>query len=190
MLQVLKVFNKCQYHCRSLECLDHQTLAPLILGSLGDQSSETHPELWSMVLSFCRRYPDAFDVLDFRKVVQPRLLAMLRCLFCQQQQQEPERLSAKYCCSRVYSEVQTRVVTAHACRNNCHGSAAASLPAILPFSMMLPERLQTSAYYASVMDSVLTGRELATVPADVMAGSNTLVVRSPLFWLCAFRCET
>jgi len=59
---------------------------------------------------------------------------------------------------------------------------------MLPFSMMLPERLQTSAYYASLMDSVWTGRELATVPADVMAGSNTLVVRSLLLLLCASRC--
>ena len=47
-----------------------------------------------MILSFCRRFPDAFDALDYKKVVQPRLLAMLRCLFCQLQLQNCERLRA------------------------------------------------------------------------------------------------
>ena len=90
-------------------------------------------------------------------------------------------------------EARTRIVTAlthHVCRNNCHGSAAASLPAMLPFSMVLPDRLRTSAYYASVMDSVWTGRELATAPADVIAASNIFAVRAHLTAVCTLRCKT
>ena len=68
----------------------------------------------------------------------------------------------------------------YACRNNCHGSAAASLPAVLPFIMLMPDRLQTAAFYASVLDSIWTGRELATVSADIVAASDTFMVRSQM----------
>ena len=75
-LRVSKMFASWR---SGLEILDHSVLAPLVLGSLSDQSSETHSELWAMVLGFCRAYPEAFTVVDFSRTIQPRLLALLRC---------------------------------------------------------------------------------------------------------------
>ena len=37
-----------------------------------------HPAMWDMLLSFGRAYPEAWAAINMRKVVLPRLMALLR----------------------------------------------------------------------------------------------------------------
>ena len=53
-------------------------LAPLILGFIDEKDAAVHLAMWDMMLSFGRAYPDAWSAVNARKVVLPRLMALLR----------------------------------------------------------------------------------------------------------------
>lgn len=53
-------------------------LAPQVLGFIDEKDAAVHPAMWDMMLSFGRAYPDAWSAVNARKVVLPRLTALLR----------------------------------------------------------------------------------------------------------------
>lgn len=53
-------------------------LAPHIFGGLNDKEAATHTCMWDMVLSFVKAVPTAWNYIDVRKAIIPRLLALLR----------------------------------------------------------------------------------------------------------------
>jgi hypothetical protein len=53
-------------------------LGPLVLGAIGDNDQTTHPAMWECVLAWLRIHPDAWALVNVKKVVLPRLWAMLR----------------------------------------------------------------------------------------------------------------
>ena len=56
-----------------------QQIAPQILGFVDEKDAAVHPAMWDMLLSFGRAYPAAWAAINLRKVVLPRLMALLRC---------------------------------------------------------------------------------------------------------------
>ena len=59
-----------------------QQIAPQILGFVHEKDAAVHPAMWDMLLSFGRAYPEAWAAINVRKVVLPRLMALLRCGCC------------------------------------------------------------------------------------------------------------
>ena len=53
-------------------------LAPQILGFINEKDAAVHPAMWDMMLSFVRAYSGAWSSVNARKVVLPRLTALLR----------------------------------------------------------------------------------------------------------------
>ncbi len=53
--------------------------APLVLGAFADKHGPNHGAMWEMVLTYCRRFPGAWDAVDTQKMVVPRLTSFLRC---------------------------------------------------------------------------------------------------------------
>ena len=55
-----------------------QQIAPQTLGSIDEKDAAVHPAMWDMLLSFGRAYSGAWAAINVRKVVLPRLMALLR----------------------------------------------------------------------------------------------------------------
>ena len=63
----------------ALNSAEVQQIAPQILGFVDEKDAAVHPAMWDMLLSFGRAYPGAWAAINVRKVVLPRLMALLRC---------------------------------------------------------------------------------------------------------------
>ena len=59
-----------------------QQIAPQVLGFVDEKDAAVHPAMWDMLLSFGRAYPEAWAAINVRKVVLPRLMALLRYDCC------------------------------------------------------------------------------------------------------------
>lgn len=53
--------------------------APAVLGAFSEKHAPNHGVMWEAVLTYCRRFPAAWDAVDVPKVVLPRLTSFLRC---------------------------------------------------------------------------------------------------------------
>ena len=62
----------------ALNSAEVQQIAPQILGFVDEKDAAVHPAMWDMLLSFGRAYPGAWAAINVRKVVLPRLMALLR----------------------------------------------------------------------------------------------------------------
>lgn len=49
-----------------------------VLGAFSEKDQGNHPDMWGMVLAFCRALPSAWKAIDSQKIVISKLTAFLR----------------------------------------------------------------------------------------------------------------
>lgn len=75
------LFNEVLHEfCRAPSILEASLAeaAQSVLGSFSDKDPENHSAMWGMVLAFSKAVPKAWEAIDARKAVQPKLLAFFR----------------------------------------------------------------------------------------------------------------
>lgn len=70
----------CNRHPQLLEA-SLPASAPAVLGAFSENHAPAHGSMWEAVLTYCRRFPTAWDAVDVPKVVLPRLTSFLRWHF-------------------------------------------------------------------------------------------------------------
>lgn len=143
--------------------------APIVLGALGDQAAETHNDMWGMVLAYMHALPAAWTAIDqgfFAKAVQPKLCTFLRY----------GALTNIYSSTACHSHLCAHKSPAFD-RGACFGTAASSMPALLPFMTLLPAELQSSKLHCALLDSVWSGWEAAPESGSQIAAGRCFVVR-------------
>ena len=143
----------CFYSAPELLVESVGSSAPVVLGALADQAAETHSDMWAMVLAYMHALPAAWTAIDqafFAKAVQPKLCTLLRYgAHLEFFGHLPVVITNELTKSRASG------------RNACFGTAASSMPALLPFMTLLPPELQSSKLYCALLDSVWSGWEAA-----------------------------